>query len=259
MAAGDVVIGRLDVLQTLDGVEGGLGSLARAERAGALVLNPALALLTAHDKLLTAAALARAGIPHPPTVHVTDVRVPFPLEPPYVVKPRFGSWGRDVVLCDSPSALLRELRRLQRRAWFRRHGAIVQELVSASRRDLRLVVSGGCVVGAVERIAAEDDWRTNVALGAVRRPVDPPAEARTTAVRATSALRIDLAGVDLMRDESGQYIVLEVNGAVDFTPEYDLGGDVFAAAVGALVPATRPTARGVELEPNPVAQLGVTR
>jgi RimK family alpha-L-glutamate ligase len=247
---GDVFVGRLDVLETLDGVEPGLGSLARAERAGAMVVNKALALLSAHDKLLTAYALAREGIRHPATIHVTGVHVPLSLEPPYVVKPRFGSWGRDVVLCDSPGALRRELGRLQRRSWFRRHGAIVQEFVSGQRRDLRLVVAGGCVVGAVERIAPAGEWRTNVALGAVRRPVVPPAEARATAVRAAAALRIDLAGVDVMLDAHGQYVVLEVNGAVDFTSDYDLTGDVFNVAVNALVPSPREVIQSAWLAPG---------
>jgi RimK family alpha-L-glutamate ligase len=252
VGAGDVVFGRLDVLQTLDGIEPGLGTLARASRAGALVVNSALGLLSAHDKLLTAAALTRVGINHPATIHVTHVRVPLSLEPPYVVKPRFGSWGRDVVFCDSPRALRQELERLQHRHWFRRHGALVQEFVPGPRRlrrhDLRLVVAGDRVVGAVERIAAAGDWRTNVALGGERRRVDPPLEAQATALRAAAALRVDLAGVDLMLDERGNYVVLEVNGAVDFTSDYDLTGDVFDSTVDALVPAaqaaTQPTRLG---------------
>ncbi|MBA2461748.1 MAG: hypothetical protein H0V45_08305, partial [Actinobacteria bacterium] len=37
--------------------------------------------------------------------------------------------------------------------------------------------------------------------------------------------------VDLLPDGQGDYTVLELNGAVDFTPEYSLGVDPFAAAM----------------------------
>jgi hypothetical protein len=61
---GDTVLARLDVRRTLDGVEDGIWELRRVEHRGARVLNPAPSL-------------------------------PFPI----VVKPRFGSWGGDVLRC----------------------------------------------------------------------------------------------------------------------------------------------------------------
>jgi [lysine-biosynthesis-protein LysW]---L-2-aminoadipate ligase len=236
--SGDLVLTRLDVLPTLDGVEAGLRALKRVERAGATLLNGPSQLLTAHDKLATALALGRSGVPHPRTTHVREARVPESFGPPYVVKPRFGSWGRDVFLCETRNGLLACLDRLSYRRWFRRHGALVQELVRPTGRDLRVVVAGGQVVGAVERLALPGEWRTNVALGAVRLPVEPPLEAHFTALRAAASLGVDLAGVDLMTTPDGTHVVLEVNGAVDFTAEYGLpGSDPFLATVDALVDA----------------------
>lgn len=231
----DLVLARLDVLATLDGVEDGLWALKRVERARATLLNRPLSLLTAHDKLATALVFGRAGVPHPRTAHVREATVPETLGPPYVVKPRFGSWGRDVFRCETPDSLLACLDRLAHRRWFRRQGAIVQELVSPTGPDLRVVVAGGRVVGAVERVALPGEWRTNVALGALRRAAEPSEEARFMAVGAAAAIGIDLAGVDLIAGPDGKYLVLEVNGAVDFTAEYELSrGDPFLAAVDAL-------------------------
>jgi hypothetical protein len=68
---GDVVLGRLDVRRTLDGVEDGIWELRRVERRGLRVLNPAPSLLACHDKLQTAVRLAAAGIAHPKTLTLT--------------------------------------------------------------------------------------------------------------------------------------------------------------------------------------------
>jgi hypothetical protein len=66
----DVVLGRVDVRGTLDGVEDGIWELRRVERRGIRVLNPAPSLLACHDKLQTALRLGRLGIPQPATAHV---------------------------------------------------------------------------------------------------------------------------------------------------------------------------------------------
>lgn len=233
---GDIALGRLDVSPYLDGIEPGLWELARLEGAGVRVLNRPRALVAAHDKLATSRALADAPVPHPRTAHVTAPSSHVPIEPPVVVKPRFGSWGRDVTLCEDAAALRRYLARVAHRRWFKSHGALVQELVPPVGEDLRIVVAGGTVVGAVRRVAAPGEWRTNVALGATRHAVTPPAEARDLALAAARAIEADLVGVDLLPTPDGGYVVIELNGAVEFNEEYALdGGDVFERTLTALL------------------------
>jgi [lysine-biosynthesis-protein LysW]--L-2-aminoadipate ligase len=232
---GDVALARLDVLPTLDGVESGLWGLRRVERQGVLVLNPVASLLASHDKLATAVALARAGLPHPRTSVVGDEPNRAELSFPLVVKPRFGSWGRDVSLCRNLGDLDVCLAALRRRPWFRRQGAIVQELVPLVGHDLRVVVAGGTVVGAIERVAASGEWRTNIALGAARRRIEPAPEGCALAIAAAAAIGADLVGVDLLPRPEGGWVVLELNGAVDFTTEYSLPGrDAFAETATSL-------------------------
>jgi len=228
---GDIVLARLDVRRTLDGVEEGLDHLERLERRAIRVLNRPAALLRCHDKLQTALRLGRLGLPHPATVHL-DHGAPLPrLEFPVVVKPRFGSWGSDVFRCTGAVGLAHCLHRLRKRPWFRRHGVLLQEVVPPTGVDLRIVVAGGRVVGAIERVAAPGQWRTNVALGGSRRPAVPAPHARRLALAAAAAVEGDLVGVDLLPLPDGGHVILEVNGAVDFTSDYSPAGrDVFDAA-----------------------------
>jgi RimK family alpha-L-glutamate ligase len=237
LGEGDVAIGRLDVSEGLDGIETGLWELARLEGAGVRVLNRPRTLVAAHDKLATSRALGDAGVPHPRTAHVTSPSDNIPFEPPVVVKPRFGSWGQDVVLCHDAAALRRHLAAMAERHWFASHGALVQELVPPRGHDVRVIVAGSSVVGAIRRVAPPGEWRTNVALGAVREPIDPSSEACELAIRAAAAVEGDLVGVDLLPGREGELVVIEINGAVEFNAAYSLhGADVFRLTIEAILP-----------------------
>jgi [lysine-biosynthesis-protein LysW]--L-2-aminoadipate ligase len=246
---GDIALGRLDVLPTLDGVEPGLWALERLAASGITVLNGRRTLVAAHDKLATASALYDAGIAHPRSVHVASW-LPLPeLEPPIVFKPRFGSWGEDVIRCDDEDAIECTLADLSGKAWFESTGAIAQKLVAPRGHDLRLIDAGGRVVGAVRRVAAPNEWRTNIALGARREPTTPPPEACDLAIRAADAVGGALVGVDLLPADLGTWVVLEVNGAVDFNSIYSIEEDVFAATMAALRRVVEEPAAALAAEP----------
>jgi RimK family alpha-L-glutamate ligase len=238
-AEGELVLSHLDVRRTLDGVEPGSAKLRELRARGVTVLNGPEAMLACHDKLVTALRLGRAGLPHPETAYLSaastrrDVsRLRFPL----VVKPRFGSRGENVSVCEDQDELGSLLSRLRKLGWFRRQGALIQELVPPAGHDLRILVAGGHVVGAVRRVAPPGEWRTNVALGAVRRPVRPQPHECRLAVAAAAAAGTDLAGVDLIPRPDGGLAVLEVNGAPEFTAAYSLDDrDVFEAVLIALL------------------------
>ncbi|MBM2823505.1 MAG: lysX [Thermoleophilia bacterium] len=232
----DTAIVRLDVLPTLDGIEPGLEIVPTLEKRGVRILNRPDALLAAHDKLITAERLEDAGVPHPWTRHAEPGR-PLPAVPfPCVLKPRFGSWGQDVLLCRTREDLQRILTLIEDRPWWRRHGALLQELVAPVPYDIRAVVAGHQVVACARRIAAPGEWRTNVTLGGRVVKAELPAGATELIARAMSAIGIDLAGVDLLPTNDGWvWVVLELNGAVDFDTRYALPGlDPYAAILEGL-------------------------
>jgi glutathione synthase/RimK-type ligase-like ATP-grasp enzyme len=102
---GDMVVGRLDVRPTLDGVQRGLGRLLQIRDRGIRIVNDADALVASHDKLATMLLLHAAAIPQPRGMHATGAEASPLFEAPYVVKPRFGSWGREVHRCESRAEL----------------------------------------------------------------------------------------------------------------------------------------------------------
>ena len=186
----------------------------------------------------------RAGVPHPRTVHVAPWLPSCRSSSRRSSSSRASAPGaRTSIRCDdagrrstprSPSS--------QTRPWFEATGAIAQKLVAPRGYDLRHRRRRRQVVGAVRRVAAPGEWRTNVALGARREPVAPADDACAIALAAAAAIGGDLVGIDLLPADVGTWVVLEVNGAVDFNSTYSLGEDVSRRARRARG-ATRPSVR----------------
>jgi ribosomal protein S6--L-glutamate ligase len=177
---------------------------------GAIVMNGIDALLAAQDKLRTSWLLRRAGVPTPAAAVAQTAReavAALQALGPAVVKPIAGSLGDGLVRVKPDRDGRRKvLERLER------DGAVyLQEYVPNPGRDARLFVIGGRVTGAMERIAAPGEWRTNVGRGARVRPLRPSAPLTRAAVRAARALGLDWAGVDVVNGPHGA-TVLEVNG-----------------------------------------------
>lgn len=200
-----------------------LDALHLLEALGVHVLNAPRAIERTIDKLLAVALLARAGVPTPRTVggeKLDDALAAFDaLGGDVVVKPVFGAMGNGIVRVDDRDVAFRVFRALDlERAVF-----YLQETIhdpARPRRDLRVLVLDGRVVGAIEREVEPGEWRANLARGARARPVVLGAEAEALAVRAAAVLGVDCAGVDLLesggRDADGggsaTLHVVEVNG-----------------------------------------------
>jgi ribosomal protein S6--L-glutamate ligase len=65
--------------------------------------------------------------------------------------------------------------------------------------DVRVLVVGKEVLGAMKRIVPEGDFRSNASLGANAEKVEMTSEMEEVALKAANVMGYDVAGVDLMR------------------------------------------------------------
>jgi RimK family alpha-L-glutamate ligase len=156
-----------------------------------------------------------------------------------VIKPIFGSMGHGLVRVSDPDVAFRVVKTLETT----RTVFYVQRAIDHGGRDYRLFVVGGRMLAAIERHAAEGDWRSNVARGAAAVPFDPPGAWPEMAVRAAAAIGADYAGVDLLQERDGAVYVLEVNGIPGWEGlQRATGVDVAGAIVDHLVAKVRAAA-----------------
>ena len=214
------------------------GCSVRSAHAASTILNEPAALLAAHDKLLTSRLLRRAGIPHPRTWHVRPGRTEFRRYGSLVLKPRFGSWGREVRRCDDEDGLRDALRLVSGEDWFLGTGRSSRSSYrprattcgSSSPPDGS---SGPCT--AFRRRASGARTSRSAASGVRSRSRRTRRRCSRSMLR--DAIGASLVGVDLLPDGRGGWVVAELNGAVEFTREYAPLRDVFAETAFAPSPS----------------------
>lgn len=207
------------------------------EAAGARVVNSAAATETCGDKWRTAIALTAAGVPTPRTVLALTPAAACEAAAdagyPVVFKPLSASWGRRVALVQDAGSAETLMEYCAAIPGPHPHLLCVQQPIDKPDRDIRVIVVGGCVLGAVYRQDA--GWRTNVAMGARTQPCPLTEEIAKLATEAAAAVGAEIAGVDLLEGPDGDLSVLEVNSGVEFGGFVSaLQVDVAAAIVGHL-------------------------
>jgi [lysine-biosynthesis-protein LysW]--L-2-aminoadipate ligase len=187
--------------------------------AGVEVINSADATEVCGDKWRTTMALEAAGVPTPRTaLGLTPQATLDALDAigyPALIKPLVGSWGRLVARLPDRASAQGVLEYVGALPGPQSHLGYVQELIDKPDRDIRVIVVGGEVLGAVYRTG--ESLRTNVALGGQTQPCEVTPEITKFSVDAAAAVGADIAGVDLIEDREGRLLVLEVNHRVEFT------------------------------------------
>lgn len=173
-----------------------------------------LAIVRASDKLRSMQLLARSGIRIPKTVfarRAVDVEDLIELVggAPVVVKLLEGTQGIGVVLAETRKAAQSLIEA------FYGLGAniLVQEFIEeANRSDIRALVVGDRVVGAMMRVGKEGDFRSNLHRGGKTMPADLTPKEINIVLKAVRTLGLSVAGVDIIRSNQGP-LVIEVNSS----------------------------------------------
>jgi ribosomal protein S6--L-glutamate ligase len=206
----DVVIPRIGVPMT----SYGLAVVRQFETMGVYCLNRASAISASRDKLHALQVLARKGVAMPVTAFAkspkdTDYVVKLVGGAPLVIKLTKGAQGRGVVLADTELAAASVI------SAFRDLDAelLTQQFVAeADGEDIRCLVIGKQVVASMMRKAKLGDFRSNLHQGGKAFGIEISSAEAEIAVKATRALGLSVAGVDILRSKSGP-VVLEVNSS----------------------------------------------
>ncbi|MBI4100939.1 30S ribosomal protein S6--L-glutamate ligase [Candidatus Microgenomates bacterium] len=173
-----------------------------------------IAIVRSRDKLRTLQLLAREGIAIPKTAFASQARDAEDLieqvgGAPLIVKLVESTHGQGVVIAETSKAARSVIQ-----AFYSIGAAIlVQEFIrEAEGSDIRCIVVGGEVIAAMVRQGLSEDFRSNIHLGGIGKPIEVTKKETRLAVRAARKLGLDIAGVDIIRSHRGP-LIIEVNSS----------------------------------------------
>jgi RimK family alpha-L-glutamate ligase len=196
-----------------------LAVIRHFEQAGIMCINTSVSIETVKDKLRTSQILSRHSIPIPNTMMVR-----FPIDEnlvknnigfPCVVKVVTGSYGEGVYLCERQRDFKKLMEFVDNLG--NKKTMIVQEYMGTRPgEDLRVLVIGGKVIGAMKRTAPEGDFRANISGGGTGEGYPLSDKIEFLARETAKVLGLDIAGIDLLFDKDG-FCVCEANSNPGFS------------------------------------------
>ena len=226
----DAVLPRIGASQTSYGT----AIVRQFEMMGDFVVNKSDAIKSSRDKLRSLQVLAKHGIDMPITgyaSHTMDIHdvIEKVGKTPLIMKLLQGTQGNGMVLAETMKAAESVMNA------FKQVDAdiLIQEFIKESSGvDIRAIVVGKKVVAAMQRVAPEGEFRSNVHRGAATKHINLTLEEEEIAIKSTKILGLSVAGVDLMRSKRGP-LVLEVNSSpglqgIELLTGADVAGEIIS-------------------------------
>lgn len=193
--------------------------LKQYQHQGILCINTPESIELSKDKLLTAQRFAVDHIATPKTIlvrfpvdtHMVQREIGFPC----VIKVLSGSYGKGVHLCKSIEDFNSFIQFVE--ALDPKKTIIVQKFMDNKiGTDLRVLVIGGEVIGAMQRSSGNSDFRANISNGGHGVPFELNDKIINLAKVSAASVGLSIAGVDLLFDDNDGYVVCEINSAPGF-------------------------------------------
>ena len=214
----------------------GLAVVRQFEMQGVYPLNESVAIGRSRDKLRALQLLARKGVGLPVTAFAHGPRTAESVVKevggaPVVIKLLEGTQGMGVILADTQGSAVSIIEAFSAA----NVNIMVQEFIAeAGGSDIRALVVGGKVVGAMKRTGRKGDFRSNLHRGGKGEKADITPEEIETAVKSADAMGLNVCGVDMLRSKRGP-LVMEVNSSPGLEGiERATGADIAGAIVGFL-------------------------
>jgi ribosomal protein S6--L-glutamate ligase len=226
----DAILPRIGASQTSYGT----AIVRQFEMMGDFVINKSEAIKSSRDKLRSLQVFAKHGIDMPITgyaSHTMDIHdvIQKVGKTPLIMKLLQGTQGNGMVLAETMKAAESVMNA------FKQVDAdiLIQEFIKESSGvDIRAIVVGKKVVAAMQRVAPEGEFRSNVHRGAATKHINLTPDEEEIAIKSTRVLGLSVAGVDLMRSKRGP-LVLEVNSSpglqgIELLTGADVAGEIIS-------------------------------
>ena len=176
--------------------------------------NESQSIARSRDKLRTMQLLSRERIGIPVTAFASSPSdINHLIEEiggaPLVVKLLQGTQGIGVVLAETKKAAQSVLEAF----YGLEANMLIQEFIGEAKgADIRALVVGDNVVGAMKRQGAKGEFRSNIHRGGSANAIKLSKEEYATAIKAAQVLGLNIAGVDMLQSKRGP-LIMEVNSS----------------------------------------------
>lgn len=228
----DLVIPRVSLLSNVN-IKAAI--VEQMQLMGIPTLNGYQSITKAKSKLKTLQILSHFGIPVVKTMVINSPQylkdaVKFIGNFPIIMKTIYGSYGAGVAIVESDRAV-KSTYGLLEGSIEGNNAILLQEYIAeAEGKDIRIFVVGGEMVAAMQRNAEDGDFRSNVGQGGSGGPYTPTEEEVHLAIKATKAIGLEVAGVDIIQTKHGPAI-MEVNANPGFKELEEVSGVNVAGAI----------------------------
>ena len=224
----DAIIPRIGASRTFYGT----AMVRHFEMMDVFSVSGNLAIARSRDKLRSLQVLSKFDVDMPKTVFASNKStakdvIALSGGAPLVLKILEGTQGVGVVLVDSEKAAKSVLDAF----YGMEVNLLVQEFIEeAGGADIRALVVGGEVVGAMKRQGAEGDFRSNLHQGGSATAHKLTRKEKSTALAAAKAMGLGVCGVDMIESARGP-LVMEVNSSpglegIEKSTQLDIAGKI---------------------------------